>query len=47
MACAHADGGAIASAVEVASRQVATPVAPAEKRWKGREQYLLGPCGLA
>lgn len=47
MACAHADGGAIASAVEAASRQVATPVTPAEKRWKGREQYLLELCGLA
>ena len=47
MACARADGGAIASAVEAASRQVATPVTPAEKRWKGREQYLLELCGLA
>lgn len=47
MACAHADGGAIASAVEAASRQVATPVTPAEKRWKGREQYLPGLCRLA
>lgn len=47
MVYAHADGGAIASAVEAASRQVATPVTPAEKRWKGREQYLLELCGLA
>ena len=47
MVYAHADGGAIASAVEAASRQVATPVTPAERRWKGREQRLLGPCGLA
>ena len=47
MVYAHADGGAIASAVEAASRQVATPVTPAEKRWKGREQYLLELCGSA
>ena len=47
MVYAHADGGAIASAVEAASRQVATPVTPAERRWKGREQYLLELCGLA
>ena len=47
MVYAHADGGAIASAVEAASRQVATPVTPAERRWKGREQYLPGLCGLA
>ena len=47
MVYARADGGAIASAVEAASRQVATPVTPAEKRWKGREQYLPGLCGLA
>lgn len=47
MVYAHADGGAIASAVEAASREVAAPVAPAEKRWKGKEQYLLELCGLA
>ena len=47
MVYAHADGGAIASAVEAASKQVTAPVNPTEKRWKGKEQYLLEQCGLA
>lgn len=47
MVYAHADGSAIANAVEAASQRIAAPIATAEKRWKGKEQYLLELCGLA
>ena len=47
MVYAHADACAITSAVEAASQQASVVAIPAEKKWKGKEQYLLELCGFA
>lgn len=47
MVYAHADGEAIARALESTAPVAGAPAVGEERRWKGRERYLLELCGLA
>lgn len=47
MIYAHTDDSAMANAIEAANNRLEIPVEREQKRWKGKEQYLLELCGLA